>query len=49
MELLKLQNFCLRRATEFTDMCLICKFMPFRFSGTRKATLNKQCQKLRVY
>jgi len=49
MELLKLQNFSLRRATEFTDMRLICKFVLFWFSGTRKTTLYKQCQKLCVY
>ena len=47
MGLRKLQHYCLRTATDFTDICSICKLVPFRFSGTRKT--NKQCLKLCVY
>jgi hypothetical protein len=48
MGLRKMQNYCVHTSTEFTDIWLICKVFRFRFSGTRKTTLNKHCVKLRV-
>ena len=40
----KAENFCMCTTGDFTDICLICKFVFFRFCGTRKTTLNRQCQ-----
>jgi hypothetical protein len=44
MCLRKLPNYCMRSATDFIYSWLICKFVFVMFSGTRKKTLNKQCQ-----
>jgi hypothetical protein len=44
----KLQNYCMRTTTEFTDIRLICKVVLFGFCGTRKTALNKQYIKLCV-
>jgi hypothetical protein len=35
MGLRKLQNYCTRTATDFTDISLICKVVLFMFSRTR--------------
>jgi hypothetical protein len=48
MGLGELQNYCMRKTTDMTDIWLICKVEMFRFSGTRKGTLNKKCIKERV-
>jgi hypothetical protein len=39
----------MRTATDFTDIWLIRKVVLFRFSGTRKTTLNENYLKLCVF
>jgi len=44
----KAENYFMRTTADLTNICLICKVVFFRFCGTRKTTLKRQCQKLCV-
>ena len=46
--IMKAENYFMRKTADFTNICLICKVVFFSFCGTRKTTLNRQCQKLCV-